>query len=122
MIVTQELPSVEHLEKLYAALQRLHRSLVTADAPKILEVVHEANTLLSQPLPSASARPAAESDLKRRQLIQRIVELQGINQTLCEGGLRMLQRFYELVGKAAAYDASGKMDSQASASGMNVSA
>jgi len=121
MTATQEFPSVEYLERLYAVLQRLHRSLVVADAPQILEVVHETNALLSQPM-GPDKGSAAENDLKRRQLIERIVELQSMNQTLCEGGLRMLQRLYELLGKAAAYDQSGKMDSHSSSNDVNVSA
>ena len=102
-------PTVEYLEQLYASLQRLHRALVTADARQIIEHVSETNTLLMKPAKgSVSADAAIES--KRSVLISRIEELQRMNQTLCGGGLRMLQRFYEVMGCPSAYSSNGRLD------------
>jgi hypothetical protein len=113
--------SLTYLEELFATLQGLHQNLSTANASGIMDSVHALSSLLSRPVRAEAEALAREPKAARTSLVARIMALQHVNQTLCEGGLKTLQRFSGFAEKPSAYTSEGRMD-RAPLADVNVSA
>jgi hypothetical protein len=112
-----ELPSLEYLDRLYLALQKLNRSLLVANSTEIFKAVEEVSSAMAA---DSTGEPEADT-AKRYQLVERIVHLQRTNQSLCANGLKMIHRLANLVGVSGGYNGAGQLQ-EAALPDLNVSA
>jgi hypothetical protein len=110
---------IDRLEHVYTALQKLNTALAVADAKLIFDSVEEINRLTRGIEDVGTNELDAENSARLLTLLERIRSIQGMNQALCNGGLRTLLWCAEVVGRAVPYDTNGRVEATVAVMGDN---
>jgi hypothetical protein len=120
--MTNESASLTYLEKLYEALQLLHKELLAANPGRIMTLVQEVNLLLTPAARKEMLPTKIESREQKALLTKKIMSLLDSNRAMCEKGLETVYQFVRVLKNPVAYDHKGRLDSATCPAEMNISA